>query len=101
MEKKVFVILCLLIVSVSCCGCISSDTGNSDTDGLNDESSSSDSQVTDTSGSDYGENDYQESEPTTEEQTKVCPHCGGDPNHICQQCPDGCYLCGGSGYVNE
>ena len=101
MKKTVLVTICLLIVALSVSGCIAGTHSDEKSDFESDQTTSSNSQGTDNTNSYSEGNQVEDSEPIDEVQTKTCPHCGGDPFHVCQQCPDECYLCGGSGYVYE
>lgn len=92
--KKIFLVVCLVIIAVSVSGC--GDRGE-EKPAINSPYNSADTNSS-SSGSE-GNDEYVDSDPEMDQIEKVCPHCGGDPNHICQQCVDGCYLCGGSGYV--
>ena len=95
--KKTILILCLVIFTVSVCGC-PAGTHSEDTVDKSYDDADYNSQVTNTTSS-SSVNENEDSDPMMEEQMVVCPHCNGDPNHLCQLCPDGCYLCGGTGYV--
>lgn len=100
MMKTAMITIGVLFVLVSVCGCIAGTHSDEKYDSEPDQTTSSNSEVTDTSPSNTVD-DNEDSDPLMDNTEKVCPHCGGDPNHICQQCPDGCYLCGGTGYVYE